>query len=570
MKLAQEQMSRMPPEELARIQQQMMSNPDLMKLATDSMKNLRPEDVRRAAEQLKHAKPEEMAEISEKMANAKPEDIAAMKAHAEAQVSYALNAAKMLKQQGNELHSRGRYYEATNKYKLAKDNLKDIPTVKSGTLLLQCSANLMSCYLRTKQFDECIKEGSEVLSYDTKNVKALYRRGQAYRELGMLEAAVSDLEKAHEISPEDETIADVLRDATENLAKARKNGNVPHGLVIEEIVEEETRLPVSSSEEYSVTQPVEAGESSRSASGSRSVYPAADAEIIDSLKDNPDSIRLFQNYLANADPNSLAAMGGAGMPPDMVRTATEMINKMKPEELQKMLQLASSLNGNGGPMSNGSVLPSKIPEMSPEMLKMASDKMSKMSPEDIQKMVDIASSMNMNGSPFPGATTHESTQRSSNDSQPSVAGSSSTGISDLGESTSSGLFSNSRMDPSSSIPPGSTADMQENMRNSMKDPAMRQMLTSMMKNMSPEMMSNMSEQFGVKLSKEDAAKAQQAMSSLSPDDLDKMMRWAGRAQSGIETARKTKNWILGKPGMILAICMLILAFIFNRLGFIGS
>lgn len=579
-RLAQEQMSRMSPAELARIQQQMMSNPDLMRMATESMKNMGPEDLKMAAEQLKYTRPEEMAEIGEKMANAKPEELAAMRAHADAQVTYELNGAEMLKKKGNELHSQGRFKDASEKYLLAKKNIHGIPSSKGRTLLVACSLNLMSCYLKTEQYDECIKEGSEVLAYDTKNVKALYRRGQAYKELGQFEDAVSDLSKAYEVSPDDETVAEVLRDAKERLAK--EGVTVSRGVVIEEITEDVETLDSgnhkSSNVENLGKQPRENGYSTKSQSAVNNGGITTNSESLQALKDDPEALRAFQKFMDSSDPERLAALssGKSGdLPPEMVKTASNMIGKMSPEELQRMLELASSFQGDmpyfgGGSSDNGfnSIKSgSAPPNVTPDMLKTASDMMSKMSPADLQNMFEMASSFRGTDS-VPVATTANGSYtapKSSGRQENPVFDRTST----VGESSSSsGSFPNSR-DTQSSLPT-STADLQEQMRSQMKDPQMRQMFTSMIKNMSPDMMANMGEQFGLKLSREDAAKAQAAMSSLSPEDLDKMMRWADRVQRAVEGVKKTKNWLLGRPGLILAICMLILAIILHRLGYIGG
>ncbi|XP_076891501.1 outer envelope protein 61-like [Bidens hawaiensis] len=553
MRLAQEQMSRMSPDDLARIQQQMMSNPDLVRMATDSIKHMKPEDLRYAAQQLKSTRPDEMAQIGEKMANATPEELAAMRSRVDAQITYELNAAQTLKNQGNEFHSQGRFKDALEKYMRAKNNLKGVPTAKGGTLLLACSLNLMSCYLKTGQFDECIDEGTEVLASDARNVKALYRRGQAYKHLGKLQKAVSDLSKAHELSPDDDTITDVLRDAKDKLTE-QGDEDAPGGIRIEEITDE---VPPVLPETGQTS-------SSQSSEQNKDFGKQARSTTTGVPNDDKESIRSFQSFLSQTNPETLSSLSGGkfeNMSPDMVKTASNMISKMPPEEFQKMLEMASAFNGgNGNPLLNRNNKESGMPNLTPDMIKSATDMMGKMSPEDMQKMFEMTSNLNGGSSQSNRSTSNnngnlegQETQRSSRDYE----------IND--ESGPSRGFLNSRSAPQPSFPSSSS-----DIRNQLRNPAMREMMSSMMKNMSPEMMANMSEQFGVKLSREDAERAQQAMSSLSPENLDRLMKWADRIQRVGEKAVKAKNWLLGRQGLVLAVCMLVFAMFLHWLGYIGS
>ncbi|XP_022890704.1 outer envelope protein 61-like [Olea europaea var. sylvestris] len=479
---------------------------------------------------------------------------------------------------------------------------------------------MMSCFLKTRQYDECIREGTEVLAYDAKSVKALYRRGQAYKELRQFEDAVFDLSKAHEVSPEDETIADILRGAKERLSE-QGSERPSKGLVIEEITEEETvscnKHESSKSENF--TPPKETSQCSRSPTKNLREPLSMNSEYLKALKDDPESIGSFQNFISRAEPETLSTINGGrvdGISPDMVKAASKIIGNMSPEELQRMFQMTSSFQGEN-PMtsfSTGSV----PPDMTPDMLKTASEMMGKMPPEELQKMFKMASSLkgkevgsstsslhSSSGSVPPNVTpdmlkmaTDMMSKMSADERQKmfenasSLRGTDSASTSafkpngfrpddnsetredfrangdQVGESSFSQSL-HSRSAPQSSLSSSDT-DLQEQMKNQMKDPAMRKMFTSMVKNMSPEMMANMSEQFGFKLSREDAEKAQQAMSSLSPDALDTMMKWADKIQRGVEGARKTKNLLLGRSGMILAVVMLLLAFILHWFGFIGK
>uniref|UniRef100_M4DUH2 STI1 domain-containing protein n=1 Tax=Brassica campestris TaxID=3711 RepID=M4DUH2_BRACM len=175
---------------------------------------------------------------------------------------------------------------------------------------------------------------TKVLAYDATNIKALYRRGQAYRDLG------------HEVSPEDETIADVLRDVNKERLEVEGPGETSSsGVVIEDITEEDT---VISGEKKKASKEV-TGRQRESNSGIHAQGVKTDLDGLQALRDDPEAIRTFQNFISKTDPDTLAALSGgkAGdMSPDMFKTASSMLGKMSPEEIQKMVQTASSFKGD--------------------------------------------------------------------------------------------------------------------------------------------------------------------------------------------------------------------------------
>ena len=72
-----------------------------------------------------------------------------------------------------------------------------------------------------------------------------------------------------------------------------------------------------------------------------------------------------------------------------------MMANMKPEDMERMSQMAAGMGMAGGGM------PAGMPAFSPEMMRQASGMMANMKPEDMRRMQEMAASMGMGGGGTP-------------------------------------------------------------------------------------------------------------------------------------------------------------------------
>ncbi|XP_022869959.1 70 kDa peptidyl-prolyl isomerase-like [Olea europaea var. sylvestris] len=123
-----------------------------------------------------------------------------------------IEAAAKKKEEGNAWFKAGKYQRASKRYEKAvsfieyESSFNEEEKKQAEVLKITCNLNIAACKLKLKDYKEAERLCTEVLEIDSKNVKALYRRAQAYIHLVELDLAEVDIKKAIEIDPDNRDV----------------------------------------------------------------------------------------------------------------------------------------------------------------------------------------------------------------------------------------------------------------------------------------------------------------------------------------------------------------------------
>ncbi|CAA0809064.1 Peptidyl-prolyl cis-trans isomerase FKBP65 [Striga hermonthica] len=123
-----------------------------------------------------------------------------------------IETAGRMKEEGNQLFKSGKYKRALKKYEKAVDyasqdgNFTDEDEKILKPLRVSCWLNCAACCLKQNNFVETISLCSKILDIESCNVKALYRRAQAYIGVSELISAEADIKKALEVDPQEREV----------------------------------------------------------------------------------------------------------------------------------------------------------------------------------------------------------------------------------------------------------------------------------------------------------------------------------------------------------------------------
>ncbi|XP_061366694.1 peptidyl-prolyl cis-trans isomerase FKBP62-like [Gastrolobium bilobum] len=132
------------------------------------------------------------------------------------------------KEEGNALFKAGKYARASKRYEKAVKYIEydsafsEEEKKLARTLKVASNLNNAACKLKLKDYRETEKLCTKVLDLESTNVKALYRRAQAYMELTDLDLAEFDIKKALELDPDNRDVKLEYRTLREKVKEYNK------------------------------------------------------------------------------------------------------------------------------------------------------------------------------------------------------------------------------------------------------------------------------------------------------------------------------------------------------------
>ncbi|PQM34580.1 70 kDa peptidyl-prolyl isomerase [Prunus yedoensis var. nudiflora] len=102
---------------------------------------------------------------------------------------------------------------------------------QSKMLKITCNLNDAACKLKLKDYKQAEKLCTKVLELDSRNVKALYRRAQAYIQLVDLDLAELDIKKALEIDPDNRDVKQEYKVLKEKVREYNKKDAQFYGTI---------------------------------------------------------------------------------------------------------------------------------------------------------------------------------------------------------------------------------------------------------------------------------------------------------------------------------------------------
>ena len=143
----------------------------------------------------------------------------------------SLELAKRLKTEGTEFFQNKKYQDAVTKYEDAANYAVNEGSDEERALYVSCSLNVAMCNIKLKEWGGAVKACTSVLVMDNEanNIKALYRRGLARINLGLLQEAKEDLMVVYNEDPKNKDVRKALASIKEAHAENKKKEKAAFG-----------------------------------------------------------------------------------------------------------------------------------------------------------------------------------------------------------------------------------------------------------------------------------------------------------------------------------------------------